>query len=114
MSVKPDDNERLAHIIDAIDRIERFTKGMDYGTFAEDEVLQFAVIKNFEIIGEAAYYLTDELKEAHPQVEWKKIIVFRHILVHDYYKINLELVWRAKENKLEGLKNQVSRVMEEK
>lgn len=112
MNAKPDDQERLRHIIDAIDRIKRFTKGMSYQSFSEDEVTQFAIIKNFEIIGEASYHLTDELRNANPEVEWRKIMAFRHILVHDYYKINLEIVWKAKENKLDELSGQIKNIME--
>lgn len=111
MSAKPDEKERLRHIISAIDRIDRFTRGMSYQEFSEDEVTQFAIIKNFEIIGEAAYHLTDELRAANPQVEWRKIMAFRHVLVHDYYKVNLEIVWKAKENKLDELRKQVESIL---
>ncbi|MCB9346062.1 MAG: DUF86 domain-containing protein [Lewinellaceae bacterium] len=69
--------------------------------------------KNFEIIGEAAYHLTDEIKGANPKVEWKKIMAFRHILVHDYYKINLEIVWKARENKIDGLRNQLIEILDQ-
>ena len=113
MSARPDDKERLNHIIEAIDRIKRFTREIDYEEFSKDEVIQFAIIKNFEIIGEAAYHLTDEIKGANPKVEWKKIMAFRHILVHDYYKINLEIVWKARENKIDGLRNQLIEILDQ-
>ncbi len=112
MTARPDDRERLNHIVEAIDRIKRFTGGMDYEAFAQDEVVQFAIIKNFEIIGEAAYHLTDEAKEANPEVEWKKIMAFRHILVHDYYSINLEIVWKARENKIDELRKQIEEILD--
>lgn len=114
MSAKPDDKERLNHIIEAIDRIKRFTREMDYEEFSKDEVIQFAIIKNFEIIGEAAYHLTDEIKGENPEVDWRKIMAFRHILVHDYYKVNLEIVWKARENKIDELRNQIKEILEEK
>ena len=113
MSARPDDRERLNHIIEAIDRIKRFTGAMDFEAFSKDEVVQFAIIKNFEIIGEAAYHLTDEVREANPQVEWKKIMAFRHILVHDYYKINLEIVWKARKNKIDEMRKQIEAILEE-
>lgn len=113
MSAKPDDRERLNHIIEAIDRIKRFAGGMDFEAFSKDEVVQFAIIKNFEIIGEAAYHLTDEIKKENPEVEWKKIMAFRHILVHDYYKVNLEIVWKARENKIDELRKQIEEILEE-
>lgn len=111
MSEKPDDRERLAHIIEAIDRIKKFTDGMTYEEFAENEMAQFAVIKNFEIIGEAAYHLSDELKKGNPDIEWRKIQAFRHILVHDYYRINLEMVWKAKEQKIDDLRRRVEHLL---
>lgn len=111
MSEKPDEKERLNHIINAIDRINRFTENMNFDQFKEDEVMQFALIKNFEIIGEAAYHLTPNFRENHTEIEWRKIMVFRHILVHDYYKINLEIVWNAKENKINELKKQIEEIL---
>ena len=110
MSARPDDRERLNHIVEAIGRIKRFTDEMDFEAFSKDEVVQFAIIKNFEIIGEAAYHLTDELKEANLEVEWKKIMAFRHIFVHDYYKINLEIVWKARQNKIDELRKQIEEI----
>lgn len=111
MSGKPDDKERLNHIVESVDRIKKFTGGMDYDEFANNEMAQFAVIKNFEIIGEAAYHLTDELKRKYPEIEWKKIQAFRHILAHDYYRINLEIVWKSKENKIDDLRRSITEIL---
>jgi len=111
MSEKPDEKERLKHIIDAINRINRFTENVSFAQFKEDEIMQFALIKNFEIIGEAAYHLSPNFRQNHAEIEWRKIIVFRHILVHDYYKINVEFVWNAKENKINELKKQIEQIL---
>ena len=56
-------------------------------------MLQFAVVKNLEIIGEACYMLTNELREQHPEIQWRNIITMRHILVHGYYNTDLMIVW---------------------
>lgn len=112
MSAKPVNKERLEHIIEAIDRIFRFTDKMTFESFTKNEMAQFAIIKNFEIIGEAAYQIDNELKESNPEIEWRKIAAFRHILVHDYYKINMEIVWNAKQNKLEDLKLQIEEILD--
>ena len=96
MSDRPTNKDRLAHIVQAIDRIFRFVDNLDHDQFSENEMAQFAIIKNFEIIGEAAYQLSKELRTKHPEIEWRKIIAFRHILVHDYYKINTQIVWNAR------------------
>jgi len=113
MSEKPVNRERLEHIIAAIDRIFRFTDEMTFESFMKNEMAQFAIIKNFEIIGEAAYQIDKGIKETHPEIEWRKITAFRHILVHDYYKINMEIVWNAKQNKLEELKIQIEEILDE-
>lgn len=113
MNVKPSDQERLEHIVEAIDRIFRFRNQLTYSEFLESEMAQFAIIKNFEIIGEAAYKLPEELREKYDQIEWRKVMAFRHILVHDYYKINTEIIWNAIENKLTEMKVEVERMVEE-
>ena len=112
MTAKPSDLERLKHMIEAINRIFKFVEDIDYSEFSTNEMAQFATIKNFEIIGEAAYKLPKEFHEAHEEIEWRKIIAFRHILVHDYYKINPEIIWNAIENKLMGLKLQIELILE--
>ncbi len=105
--------DRLEHIIEAIDRIFRFVEDMDHEEFDVHEMAQYAVIKNFEIIGEAAYQIPKEFRMANEEkIEWRKIIAFRHILVHDYYKINTIIIWNAIENKLSGLKVEVEKLLE--
>lgn len=113
MNVKPSDQERLEHIIEAIDRIFRFRDQLSYSDFLDNEMAQFAIIKNFEIIGEAAYHLTKELRGRYDRIEWRKVIAFRHILVHDYYKINTEIIWNAIENKLMNMKVEIENILEE-
>ncbi|MEM6319491.1 MAG: HepT-like ribonuclease domain-containing protein [Bacteroidota bacterium] len=113
MSEKPSKIDRLHHILEAIDRILKFVEEMEYEDFVNNEMAQFAVIKNFEIIGEAAYYLPKEYRIANGQViEWRKIIAFRHILVHDYYKINTAIVWKAIRGKLIDLKGEIEKLAE--
>ena len=113
MKNKPSLSERLTHIIEAIDRIKRFTAKMDVNDFTANEMAQYAVIKNFEIIGEACYHLPNDFKDQYPHVEWRKITTFRHILVHDYYKINMEIVWNTIENRLDELKSQIRAILSE-
>lgn len=113
MKEKPSKKDRLEHMIEAIDRIFRFVEGQDYEQFKANEMAQFAVIKNFEIIGEAAYQIPKEFRlENEEKIEWRKIIAFRHILVHDYYKINTTIIWNAIENKLGDLKAEIEKLLE--
>ena len=107
MREKPKDINRLSHIIEAIDNLFEFTKGISFDGYKGNKILRFAVIKNLEIIGEAAYLLTNEFKEKHPEVEWKVIIGMRHVLVHGYYQISDEMVWATIQTELLPLKEKV-------
>jgi len=114
MKGKPDNLERVRHMLKAIDNIECFTDDMDFVAFMANEMAQYAVIKNFEILGEAAYQLPKTLKEKHPDIEWSKIEGMRHILVHDYYRINGELLWNTKAERLPNLRIQLEKLLEKK
>jgi uncharacterized protein with HEPN domain len=85
---------------------------MDFVAFQKNEMAQFAVIKNFEIIGEAAYHISKELKAKYLEIEWSKIEGMRHVLVHDYYRVNSELIWNTKEEKLGDLRVRLEIILE--
>ncbi len=93
MREKPRDKERLNHMIEAIDNIFEFITGKSFDAYKQDEILRFAVIKNLEIVGEAAYLLTKDFKANHSSIEWADMIGMRHILVHGYYQIRDEIIW---------------------
>ena len=93
MREKIRDKSRLEHILKSIDYIIDFTKDISLEDFKTDMKLQFAIVKNIEIIGEASYKLSNEFREQHSEVPWRKIINSRHVLVHDYYQIRPEIIW---------------------
>lgn len=76
-------------------------------------MIQDAVFRNLEIIGEAAYKVSDETKESNHEIEWRKIEGLRHKLVHDYYKIDLEIVWETKSKSLPQLKIDIEKMLRE-
>ena len=78
------DKTRLLHMLEAINNIFEFVDGVNFDEYKSNKILRFAVIKNLEIVGEAAYLLTKEFKESHPEVEWIPVIGMRHVLVHGY------------------------------
>ncbi|MEM9888694.1 MAG: HepT-like ribonuclease domain-containing protein [Bacteroidota bacterium] len=100
--------ERLEHINEAIDKVLHFTDDMSYEDFFEDEVIQLAIIKLFEIIGEASYQLDNEYKAKNPHIEWSKMEGLRHILVHEYYRVDIEILWNTKELFLNDLGNKIT------
>lgn len=112
MREKIKDKTRLLHIVEAIDNIFEFVDGKTFERYKNDKILKFAVIKNLEIIGEAAYLLTKEFKTHHQTVEWQDLIGMRHILVHGYYQIKDEIVWTTIETDLAPLKNEVLSILD--
>lgn len=91
---EPDrDPGRIADIMDAANNLAEFTNGITYEAFLGDKLRFFAILKNIEIIGEAAYMLSTSFKEARPEIPWKSIINMRHILVHGYATVLPELLW---------------------
>lgn len=87
----------LYDILESGQKIQNYTVGLTFETFSSSEMVVDAVIRNFEIIGEAANRLTDEFKAQHPQIDWYKIRGFRNRIVHDYAGIDIEIVWQIKE-----------------
>lgn len=86
------DPMRLKHILEACERLIRFFPDGNVPDLNERDMSYFGLIKNLEIIGEAAYKLTREFVNIHPEVDWRSIIAMRHIMVHGYYKVNPLLV----------------------
>lgn len=100
----------LSNIQDCIQRIESYTvEGKE--KFLETPMIQDAVIRNFEIIGEATKHLSPELKSTYPDVAWKQIAGLRDILIHDYLKVNLNRVWGIIEQNLPQLKQTVEAIL---
>ena len=101
----------LDDILEATARIERYTKGLTLERLRKDNLTIDGVVRNLEIIGEAAKNIPANVKEKHPVIEWKKIAGLRDILAHEYYGIDLEIIWDIVENKLPVLKKEIARLL---
>ncbi|MDR3693451.1 DUF86 domain-containing protein [Mucilaginibacter sp.] len=106
------DKVRLQHILDAVSEIEKYLKNVSYEEFLENSEKRFATIKQIEIVGEACNSFTDELKTSYPLIPWKPIIGFRNISIHEYFGVNLLLVWEIAKNDLPELKQQMEAILE--
>jgi uncharacterized protein with HEPN domain len=106
------DRERLLDIQEAIARIERYLAG-GRRSLSADEVLQQAVLRHLQIIGEAVRALSAELKEKHPEVPWAKIVGMRHVLVHNYFDIDEEVVTEVVKHDLPDLERKVAAILRE-
>jgi len=106
----------LAHILEAIERIDRYTEDMSEVAFLESEMAQDAVIRNFEIIGEASHNIDTHYPEfaaAHPELPLAAAYQMRNAVAHGYFKVDLEIVWKTIHRNLPGLYRQVQAVAQE-
>jgi uncharacterized protein with HEPN domain len=104
--------ERLRDIVEAIERIERYAvRGRS--AFENDELIQIWMVSHIQIIGEASNALPDELKQAYPEIPWRQIIGMRHILVHQYFEVDLDVVWTTVTHDLPPLKRAVETILSE-
>ncbi|MBN1362713.1 MAG: DUF86 domain-containing protein [Sedimentisphaerales bacterium] len=100
----------LDDMSEAIERITRYSAGMSFDAFAQDEKTVDAVVRNLEIIGEAANRLPDEFKETYSDVEWYKIVGLRNRIVHEYFGIDLAIVWQILHRELILLRASIQRI----
>ena len=107
------DKERLEHILAAIDRVARYTKDKTFDDLLADDMMYYAVVKNIEMMGEAANMLTREFQESHSETPWKMVKGMRNYIVHEYFQIDNAVVWDVVTNELSTLREQITRYLSE-
>jgi uncharacterized protein with HEPN domain len=100
----------LAHILECIQKIERFTEG-GKERFLRDELIQDAVLRNFEVIGEAAKRLDEAYRATHPEIPWRTIAGLRDVLIDQYEGVDRNKVWAIVEKDLPGLKRSIASLL---
>ena|SRR3989304_2086228 len=105
---KREDTAIIQDMKEAIDRIMSYTSRMEYNGFRQDYKTQDAVIRNIEILDEAAKLLSDETKEKYPNIPWKDIARTRDKLIHDYFGVNIDIVWDIAKNEIPTLSAQLT------
>jgi len=101
----------LEDILEAIRKIREFTSGTSLAALSKDARTLDAVIRNLEVIGEAVKRLPEEIKNQQPDMEWRKIAGLRDILIHEYFGINVEVVWDVVQHKLSGLEEAARKLL---
>lgn len=102
----------LEDILESASNILSYLGNLSCEELIRDKMRVDAIVRNFEIIGEAAGKIPQEIREKHPSVEWRKISDFRNVLSHEYFQIDFEIMWDIIENKLPELIDQVRKILE--
>jgi uncharacterized protein with HEPN domain len=105
------DKQRLLHILESIEEIEKYTAGENLENFMQNSMMKFASVKQIEIIGEAANYITEETKNKFSEIQWRQITGLRHVLVHEYFGIDSNLIWQIIIEDIPALKIMIQEVL---
>lgn len=111
MRGKLGDKQRLQHILKAILELEAFTDGVTYPEFCINRMMQQACVSNFGIIGEATNHLSSELKSKYDTIDWSGVKSFRNVIVHEYFKIDIQVVWQVIQDNLPELKWKIQKII---
>ena len=103
------DQVRIKHILDAISEVEGYLQSASIEGFLSNSEKRFATIKQIEIIGEACSRITQEFKDAHHEIEWRSILGFRNVSIHEYFGVNFHIVWEIDRYDLPILKEHFSK-----
>jgi len=103
---------RIEDILDAIDSILEYTSNMDQSLWEKDRKTIDAVIRNFEIIGEAATHVPEEVQNNYREVPWSQMKGIRNLLIHEYFGVDVDVVWETIQKDLEPLKKSLKKIKE--
>ena len=106
-----DPGVHLEDILEAIQQIRVYTEGYDEETFRQDRKTQDAVVRNLEIIGEAARGIPESLKATGPEIDWRKLVSLRNLLIHEYFGVSLPIIWDIVQTKLTELEGAAKRML---
>src|SRR3989344_4276680 len=112
-SPKRDYKNYLVDIADAVEKIEKFVEGMNWSIFREDEKTQDAVIRRFEIIGEAAKNIPQRIKGNYKGVPWKKVAGMRNKLAHEYFGIDKKVIWKTIKEDIPELRGKILKIIKD-
>ena len=103
----------LEDIQDAIVKVRGYTLNLGLKEFAKDQKTLDAVIRNLEVIGEAAKSVPEEIRSRHTQIDWRRVTAPRNILIHQYFAIDVEIIWDIVQNKLPDLHREIQQMLAE-
>lgn len=101
---------RIKDILGSITKIQQYTQNMTLAEFKKNELVIDAVVRNFEIIGEASRHIPISVQQAYPDIPWKQMVEMRNFLIHEYSGVDISTVWQTAHNHLPGLKDQLTTI----
>jgi uncharacterized protein with HEPN domain len=104
---------RISDILQCIAKVRRFTKGYTFEDFQNDEKTIDSVLRNLEIIGEAARYIPVEVRVGNPEIPWAEMLAMRNIVIHEYHGVNLQIIWQTIKEDLPPLVSPLKRILQE-
>jgi uncharacterized protein with HEPN domain len=104
------DSAYIDHILDSIRKINEFSKGINLKEFKKNELVQDAIIRNIEIIGEASKKISSDTKQKYTEIPWKDIAGMRDKLIHDYLGVDLDVVWKTIKKDISDLDALISEI----
>ena len=105
---------RIEDILEALGRIDQYTQGIDFDQFKSDQRTIDAVVRNLEIIGEAASHIPELIIQNNHQIPWKYMKAMRNLLIHEYFGVNVEILWQTVKHDLPPLKNHLGEIIQDK
>ncbi len=105
---------RIRDILDCISKIDRYTDGMGLAEFEADEKTIDAVVRNIEVIGEAATHIPDEIQAGYPDLPWPEMRAMRNILAHEYFGVSLPIIWQTIQDNLPPLAEPLEEILRKK
>lgn len=112
MSERREIKNLLEDIYSAAAKITTYTKDMSFDDFMQDDKTIDAVVRNFEIIGEVSNRIPDDFKTEHPEIEWRRIVGYRNRIIHEYFGVDYENVWRIKNENIPVLQEFIKQILD--
>jgi len=97
----------IRHILDAINRIQQYTGKSTYDDFSQNDMMTAAVVRELEIVGEAAGQVSVDFQKKNPHIPWREMISTRNKMIHDYFGVNIEIVWEIVQKELPRLQKEL-------
>ncbi|MGE8204625.1 HepT-like ribonuclease domain-containing protein [Heyndrickxia sp. NPDC080065] len=103
----------LEDILSSAIKVEKYTRGLSFEDFIDNDLVYDAVIKNILVIGEATKNIPKDIRQSNPHIEWRKMAGMRDMMIHGYFSINFQIIWDVVQNKIPEFKQQIEQLLSE-